>query len=127
MQLSRTVTLANAHCYHQVLDVHTAFLSNYEVLALLKDNVKAQEKLLKDFQDSVPHKLRSPTYSAVKGEPYLDYDQALGRIVPDNVRTLQVEVRLELSIADLRFEAHGIRKDSGISVSTRFAMYKTNS
>ncbi|CAD6586864.1 MAG: hypothetical protein CYPHOPRED_003694, partial [Cyphobasidiales sp. Tagirdzhanova-0007] len=75
-----------------VLDVQAAFLSNYEVLALLKDDIKAQENDLKRFQQSVPRKLRTQTHTAVKGMPYLDYDQALRKLVPDNLRTMQVEV-----------------------------------
>ena len=72
--------------------MQAAFLSNYEVLALLKDDIKAQENDLKRFQQSVPRKLRTQTHTAVKGMPYLDYDQALRKLVPDNLRTMQVEV-----------------------------------
>lgn len=93
-----TPRLHHSSLFSQVLDAHCGFLSNFEVLQLLQEDVAEQDvhvKALKqEFEELKKKKKRN--YQAAKAEPYLDFQDQLGKIVPHNVRTLQVEVSLAL-------------------------------
>lgn len=78
-----------------MLEVHHAFLSNYEVFRLLEDDVTSQERMLKKFKAKHGDPKKQPRRDAPpkKGQPYFDFQTEFAKLVPDNLRTLQVEVR----------------------------------
>lgn len=77
----------------QVLDAHCGFLSNFEVLQVLQEDVAEQEVHVKALKEAFAQmKKKRNNQQAAKSEPYLDFQDQLGKIVPHNVRTLQVEV-----------------------------------
>lgn len=77
----------------QVLETHHAYLSNFEVLQHLTAEVNEQQRAINAFKKAHPApKFRHQHTEPEPGKPHFDYQQALSKIVPDNVRTLQVEV-----------------------------------
>jgi hypothetical protein len=70
--------------------VHSAFLSNYEVLQLLQEDVQEQNRQFKQFK--LDAKKLNTGGKMVPGQPYFDEPAQLAKLVPDNLRTLQVEV-----------------------------------
>lgn len=88
----------------QVLDAHCGFLSNFEVLQLLREDVAEQDVHVKALKESF-NQMKKKRFNQAPGKPeppYIDYQDQLSKIVPHNVRTLQVEVRLSArqSLAD---------------------------
>ena len=53
--------------------------------------MKDQEKAIIRYKKSVPPKLRNAK-EAIPGQPYVDYKNGIQKIVPSNLRTVQVEV-----------------------------------
>ena len=80
-----------ASLHSQVLEVQSAFLSNFEVLKLLQEDVTEQNKNYKEAQKLAKKAAAAGRFAP--GQPYFDEQAYLSKIVPDNVRTLQVEVR----------------------------------
>lgn len=77
----------------QVLDAHCGFLSNFEVLQLLQEDVAEQDVHVKALKEKFAQmKKKRYNQDQAKAEPYLDFQDQLTKIVPHNVRTLQVEV-----------------------------------
>lgn len=70
--------------------MHSAFLSNFEVLQLLQQDVAEQNGAFKKFKQDAS-KLNT-SGKMVPGQPYFDENAQLAKLVPDNLRTLQVEV-----------------------------------
>lgn len=75
----------------QVLEVHSAFLSNFEVLQLLQEDVQHQNAAFRQFK--LDAKKLNTSGRMIPGQPYFDEPAHLAKLVPDNLRTLQVEVR----------------------------------
>lgn len=85
----------------QVLDAHCGFLSNFEVLQLLQEDVAEQDIHVKALKQEFEQlKKKKKDAASVKAEPYLDFQEQLSKIVPHNVRTLQVEVSVAASWID---------------------------
>jgi len=86
----------------QVLEVHHAFLSNFEVMQHLKAEVHEQQRAIAAFKKAHPAPKPSRHHQEPEpGKPYFDYQSALSKIVPDNLRTLQVETLTYLDQPDL--------------------------
>jgi hypothetical protein len=77
----------------QVLDAHCGFLSNFEVLQALQEDVAEQDVLVKAFKENNAKAKKSRfNQPPLKAEPFVDFQDQLSKIVSNNVRTLQVEV-----------------------------------
>jgi hypothetical protein len=57
----------------------------------MKADVKEQERAILRYKKSVPLKLRN-SKEPIPGQPYVDYKNGIQKIVPSNLRTVQVEV-----------------------------------
>lgn len=53
--------------------------------------MKTQDKAIIRYKKSVPMRLRNAK-EAIPGQPYIDFKNNLQKIVPSNLRTVQVEV-----------------------------------
>lgn len=90
--------------------MQSAFLSNFEVLKLLQEDVSEQNKNYKEAQKLAKKAAAAGRFAP--GQPYFDEQAYLSKIVPDNVRTLQVEVRAYSRFG--RPQAHGTDSVRGV-------------